>query len=256
MHRHSIPQLNEKIRALIIDDEPYARDRVRQLLETHPRIEIIGECGDGLTALAMIKERAPDLLFLDIRIPELDGFEVLERTEPGRMPVVIFFTAYDQYAIRAFEACALDYLLKPCDEERFVKAVQRAEAQLSLTSKEPQAVPWVKKDLDRIVVKSGGRVYFLTAKEIDWIEAQGNYVRIHLGRVSYLLRESLNQLELELDPHGFVRIHRSTLVNVERIKELQPMFHGQYTVILRDGTEITMSRRYRHKLEEAVGRPI
>jgi two-component system, LytTR family, response regulator len=256
-----------KIRVLIIDDEPFARERVRQLLDGDPEVEITGECGDGLQAVAMINERAPDLLFLDVQMPELDGFEVLERIEAARMPVVIFLTAYDEYAIRAFDACALDYLLKPCAEDRFAKAVRRAKMQLSLTAGEhPQASPILrfapledqhseKKLLERVVVKSGGRVYFFRVEEIDWVEAQGNYVRLHFDRVAYLLRESLNHLERKLDPRRFVRIHRSTLVNVERIKELQPMFHGQYTVVLHDGTEITLSRRYRHKLEAIIGHP-
>jgi two-component system, LytTR family, response regulator len=255
-----------KIRALIVDDEPFARERVRQLLEGDPEVEITGECGDGLQAVAMINEQAPDLLFLDVQMPELDGFEVLERVEAARMPVVIFLTAYDKYALRAFDACALDYLLKPCAEDRFAKAVLRAKTQLNQTAEEHlPAAPasrvavvedrrQEKKFLERVVVKSGGRVYFFRVEEIDWIETHGNYVRLYFGRAAYLLRESLSSLERELDPRKFARIHRSALVNVERIKELQPMFHGQYTVVLRDGTEITLSRRYRHRLEEAIGR--
>jgi two-component system, LytTR family, response regulator len=252
---------NRKIRALLIDDEPFARARLRQLLEGDPDIEIAGECGDGLAAVAMIKERSPDLLFLDVQMPELDGFAVLERVEDGRMPVVIFLTAYDKYALRAFEACALDYLLKPCEEERFAKAVARAKAQLNLAAAgspfaslgnlDPET-----KYLERIVVKSGGRVYFFRAEEIDWVEAQGNYVRIHFGGEAHLLRESLAAIERGLDPLKFIRIHRSTIVNVERIKELHPMFHGQYAVVLHSGAEITLSRRYRRNLEAVIGRTL
>jgi two-component system, LytTR family, response regulator len=246
-----------KIRALIVDDEPFARERVRQLLEGDPEIEIAGECGDGLQAVAMINEQAPDLLFLDVQMPELDGFEVLEKVEAARMPVIIFLTAYDQYAIRAFEACALDYLLKPCAEDRFARSVRRAKALLRLSSEEcpPATLLSLPAPLERRVVKSGGRVCFFRVEEIDWIEAQGNYARIHVDRAAYLLREPLSHLERALDPRRFARIHRSTLVNVDRIKELQPMFHGQYTVVLRDGTEITLSRRYRRNLESVIGRP-
>jgi two-component system LytT family response regulator len=250
---------NGKIRALVIDDEPFARERLRQLLEGDPDIEIIGECGDGLTAVEMINERAPDLLFLDIRMPELDGFEVLERV--NRMPVVIFLTAYDKYAIRAFEACALDYLLKPCEEERFAKAVARAKAHIypSATGSPFALLANFKSEakyLERIVVKSGGRVYFFRTEEVDWIEAHGNYVRIYFGSAAHLLRESLSAIEQQLDPRRFVRIHRSTIVNVERIKELHPMFHGQYTIVLHDGAELTLSRRCRHKLEAVIGQTL
>jgi two-component system LytT family response regulator len=256
-----------KIRALIVDDEPFARERVRQLLDGDPEIEIAGECGDGLQAIAMINEQAPDLLFLDVQMPELDGFELLEKVEAARMPVIIFLTAYDQYAIRAFEACALDYLLKPCAEDRFAKSVRRAKALLGLSPEEcppasllslpapPEAPSSEQKFLERLVVKSGGRVYFFRVEEIDWIEAQGNYARIYVDRAAYLLREPLSHLERALDPRRFVRIHRSTIVNVDRIKELQPMFHGQYTVVLRDGAEITLSRRYRRQFEAVIGRP-
>ncbi|MEJ7708532.1 MAG: LytTR family transcriptional regulator DNA-binding domain-containing protein [Pyrinomonadaceae bacterium] len=257
-----------KIRVLIVDDEPFARERVRQLLEGDADIEIIGECGDGLHAAALIKEQSPELLFLDVQMPELDGFGVLERVEAERMPIVIFVTAYDKYAIRAFEACALDYLLKPYDEERFAKAVGRAKTQLGRGAPETESalgalrfapakeVGARTKYLERVVVKTGGRVYFFRTEEIDWIEAQGNYVRLHIGRAAYLLRETISSLEQELNPGKFVRIHRGTLVNVERIRELQPMFHGQHVVILRDGTELTLSRRHRSSLEAAIGRPI
>jgi two-component system LytT family response regulator len=251
---------NRKIRALLIDDEPFARERLRQLLEGDPDIEIAGECGDGLAAVAMIKELSPDLLFLDIQMPELDGFAVLERVGSGGTPVVIFLTAYDKYALRAFEACALDYLLKPCGEDRFAKAVARAKAQLnlaagslfaSLGNLDPETTY-----LERVVVKNAGRVYFFRAEEIDWVEAQGNYVRIHFGGAAHLLRESLAAVERRLDPSRFIRIHRSTIVNVERIKELHPMFHGQYAVVLHSGAEITLSRRYRRNLEAVIGRSL
>lgn len=257
------------IRTVIIDDEPYARRRVRELLEGHNDVEVVGECGDGIEAILLIERQAPDLLFLDVQMPEVDGLGVLERVRSDRMPVVIFVTAYEKYAVRAFEACALDYLLKPYDEERFEKAVNRAKAQLRLEEETgnraqetlrfaPPAKERVAgaKHLERVVVKTDGRVLFFRTDEIDWIEAYGNYVRLHVGRVTYLLREAISSMEDELDPSKFVRIHRSTLVNIERIKELQTMFHGQYAVVLRDGTELTLSRRYRIRLEATIGRPL
>jgi two-component system, LytTR family, response regulator len=251
-----------KLRALIVDDEPLARERVRRLLAVDEEIEIIGECADAFAAIKTINEHAPDLLFLDVQMPGKDGFAVLDEIKDERAPVVIFLTAYDQYAVRAFEACALDYLLKPFDEERFVKALARAKAQLRRaeeTGETTAALLGAQETrgggpLERVVVKTGGRIFFLKTSEVDWIEAYGNYVRLHVGPTAYLLREPISSLEAQVDPARFLRIHRSALVNIERIREMQPMFHGQYTVILHDGTRLTLSRRYRSKLQKSLGK--
>jgi len=247
----------EKIRVLIVDDEPLARDRVGRFLAGEPDIEIIGECADGGETVAKIRSLKPDLVFLDIQIPEMDGFEVLEAIGVDRMPSVIFVTAYDQYALRAFDVHALDYLLKPYNRERFGRALERARAELQhgetdglderlralLAHLKPE-----RKWLDRLLIKSSGRAFFLRTDELDWVEAEGNYVKLHAGREAHLLRETMNNFAAKLDPDRFLRIHRSTLVNVERIRELQPMFRGDYIIVLRDGTQLTLSRNYRDKL--------
>ncbi|HLL77595.1 MAG TPA: response regulator [Pyrinomonadaceae bacterium] len=257
-----------KIRALIVDDEPFARERVRRLLSSDADIELVGECADGFAAVRMIEERAPDLLFLDIQMPGKTGFDVLEEIDAEQTPVVVFLTAYDQYAVRAFDACALDYLLKPFDEERFERALSRAKTQIrrDAAPEDPDddtASPLAPRDangshrhaspLERFVVKASGRIFFLKADEVDWIEAYGNYVRLHVGKSAYLLREPIGSMEARVDPARFLRIHRSALVNVGRIREMQPMFHGQYAVVLHDGTQLTLSRRYRAKLQQTLG---
>jgi two-component system LytT family response regulator len=250
------------IRTLIVDDEPLARRRLRDLLEHDPDIALIGECGDGRQALAEIRAHKPDLVFLDVQMPLLDGFGVLQELDSGEgwLPAVIFITAHDRFALRAFEVHALDYLLKPFDRERFRKALDRAKTavkqnregaarQLLALLKEVQET---RKTPERLVVKTGGRVSFVRIEEIDWIEAAGNYVRLHCGKDEHLLRESMAGLEERLDARQFLRIHRSTIVNAERIRELQPAFHGDYAVILRDGTELTLSRGYRDKVQELL----
>ncbi len=248
-----------KIRTLIVDDEPLARERITRFLKKETDIELIGECSNGREAVARIRELKPDLVFLDIQIPELDGFEVLEELGISEMPAVVFVTAYDNYALKAFDFHALDYLLKPYDGERFSRAVERARTQI-LSGKSAdidqrllsllENLKSEQKYLERLMIKSQGRVFFLRAEEIDWIEAEGNYVRLHMGRESHLLRETMNHLASRLDPEKFLRIHRSTLVHIERIKELQPLFSGDYTVVLRDGTELTLSRTYRDNFLE------
>jgi two-component system LytT family response regulator len=245
------------IRALIVDDEPLARERIRMLLEGERDIEIVSESANGTEALRDIQRLAPDLVFLDIQMPELTGFEVLDRVDPTRMPVIIFVTAYDQYALKAFEVCALDYLLKPFDRERFGRALSRARAELDrrkagqvnervlkLLSELGQS----KKYLEKLMIRDGGRVFFLRADEIDWIEAAGNYVRLHAGKEEYLYRETMTKLEGQLNPERFARIHRSAIVNTERIKELQPWFRGDYVIVLRDNQKLTLSRTYRGRL--------
>lgn len=243
------------MRVLIVDDEPLACERLRTLLAGERDITIVAECHDGRAALTAIEQLSPDLIFLDVQMPEMDGFAVLEALhEP---PVVIFVTAFDQFAIRAFEVCALDYLLKPFDRERFAKALGRGRAECGRRSASDLGARMQsllaelrgrKRRLDRIVVRAGGRVLFLRVDEIDWIEAAGNYVRLHSGAEEYLYRETLTRMEAALDPVRFARIHRSSIVNVERIKELHPLFRGDYTVILRDGCELTLSKAYRERL--------
>ncbi len=251
-----------KIRTLIVDDEPLGRERIRTLLSGDSEIEVIGECADGRQAIAAIEERKPDLVFLDVQMPEVDGFGVLDAICCERVPVIIFVTAYDRYAVRAFEVHALDYLLKSFDRERFAAAVQRAKAEIrhSREGALNERLAGLLEDLQiknerltRLVIKSAGRIVFLRVEEIDWIEAADNYVRVHAGREAHLMRETLQALEKRLDPARFLRIHRSSLVNIERIRELQPIFHGDYVVKLTDGTELTLSRNYREKLLEPLG---
>ena len=251
-----------KIRVLIIDDEPLARRRIKRMLGGDPDVEIIGDCASGRQALQMIRESEPDLVFLDIQMPEMDGFSLLEAVAPERLPLVIFVTAYDQYALRAFEFYALDYLLKPFDRGRVEKAIGRAQGRLSIEKGDElnqrtiallEEIKARSHDLGRLVIKSGGRVFFIKTEEIDWIEAEGKYVRLHVGRESHLLREAIGSLETQLDPAMFLRIHRSTIVNIDRIQELQPWFHNEYRVILRDGTELMLSRSCRKKLGEMLG---
>jgi two-component system LytT family response regulator len=250
-----------KIRTLVVDDEPLARLRLRRLLEAEGDIELICECADGQQAVTHLQQQKPDLVFLDVQMPLLDGFEVLKSLEPRLMPVVIFVTAYDRYALRAFEVHALDYLLKPFDRDRFGKALDRARAQVGREHNENASqrllalledVKGARMPAKRLVVKSGSRVSFVRIEEIDWIEAAGNYVRLHVGNDIHLLRETMSRLEARLDARMFLRIHRSTMVNVERIHELHPSFHGDYVVVLRDGTELALSRGYRENLREQL----
>jgi two-component system, LytTR family, response regulator len=248
-----------KIRTLIVDDEALARDRLRQLLEHEPEIEIVGECADGRQAVKAIHRELPDLIFLDIRMPELDGFGVLAAIGAEAAPLIVFVTAYDQFALRAFDVHAVDYLLKPFDRERFQTALRRALEQLkhreggAIERRQSALLADLKpapRPAERLAVKSGGRVVFVKINDIDWIEAAHNYVELHAGKESHLLRETLNAIEARLAPEIFVRISRSVIVNVERIKELQPLFHGEYTVTLHNGTRLTLSRRYRDKLPQ------
>ena len=254
-----------KIRVLLVDDEALAREMIREMLENDRDAEIIGECINGEEAVKMIKEMAPDLLFLDVQMPEASGFKVLETLKNSHMPHVIFVTAYDQYAVRAFEVHALDYLLKPFDRERFEAAWQRAKEQI-LKEKSGRLDERIltlleelkaeSKYLERLVIKAGGRVFFLEASEIDWIEAEGNYVSVHSGKKSHLLRETISSLEAQLDPKKFRRIHRSSIVQIDKIKELQPWFHGEYRIVLHTGAQLMLSRNYRENLQEALGKAL
>lgn len=250
------------IRTLIVDDEPLARRRIRRMLAHDPEVAIVGDCSNGRDAIAAIKSESPDLVFLDVQMPEVDGFDVLASTETKRPPLVIFVTAYDQYALRAFEVAAVDYLVKPFDRRRFEGALERAKSRLAsgrdseLNQQTLALLAELKAQsshVERLVIKAGGRAFFLKTDEIDWIEAEGKYVRLHVGKESYLLREAIGSMETQLDPKKFPRIHRSTIVNIERVRELQPWFHNEYRVILRDGTELMLSRSCRKRLGELLG---
>ena len=253
------------IKALIVDDEPLARERIRDMLETDPEIEIVRECSSGQEAIEAAEQSSTDLIFLDVEMPGKDGFAVLEELGPERIPAVVFITAYDQYAVRAFEFYALDYLLKPFDQERFEKAVRRAKAHIrnekseNVTERILSALEEIKSrpvHLERLVIKMNGHVFFVKTEDIDWLEAEGNYVRLHAGKESYLLRDTISALESQLDPKRFVRVHRSAIVNIDRIQELQPWFHGEYRIILGEGVQLTLSRSYREKLHELLGRQL
>ena len=252
-----------QIKVLVADDEPLARERLTGLLSQEPDIEVVGQARDGEEAITAIHDDTPDLVFLDVQMPQMNGFEVIEAVGTDKMPLVIFVTAYDQHALKAFQVRALDYILKPFDRERFSEALQRARKQIEreetgdLGRRLLALVKDLRKDqpkTDRLVVKSGGRLFFLRMDEIDWIEAAGNYVRLHVGTTSHLLRETMNAIEGRLDPEKFFRIHRSRIVNMERIQEMQPWLNGEYAVVLRTGTRLTLSRGYREKLQERLGR--
>jgi len=247
-----------KIRCLVVDDEPLGRDRIVSLLQTIPEAELIGECETGTAAIQAITERSPDLLFLDVQMPGIDGFGVLASLPAPIAPAVIFVTAYDEYALKAFEVHAQDYLLKPYDRERFYEAFQHAAARIHAVRSSGTNARLVAllEDIERerprrtlVPIRSGGRVTFLPVEEIDWLEAADNYVRIHAGRETHLVRQTLQSMEESLSPGMFVRIHRSTIVNASRIREIQPWFGGEYVVSLRNGTKVHTSRRYRARLE-------
>ncbi len=252
-----------KIRTLIVDDEQLARERLRKLLENEAAVEVIGECTDGREAVTVIQEKSPDLVFLDVQMPELDGFGVLAAVAGPRLPAVIFVTAHDKFALRAFEVHAVDYLLKPFDRERFQVALHRALDKIKQhTTRELDQrlialladVKSEPKHSERIAVKMSGRVLVVKTDDIDWIEASDNYVSLHVGAETHLHRETMSALEEQLAPQKFVRISRSSIVNIDRIKELQPLFHGEYSVLLRNGTRLTLSRSYREKLDQLTGK--
>jgi two-component system, LytTR family, response regulator len=250
------------IRTIIVEDEPLARDRLRTLLEDEPDIEIVAECADGATAVVTIRDEEPDLVFLDVNMPELDGFGVLEQLGADAVPAVVFVTAYDHFAVQAFDAHALDYILKPFDEDRFRTALDRARTALRVRASQDIDTRLAAllgdlrrpRHLERLAIKSGGKIVFIRTDEIDWIGAEGNYARLHTGTRSHLLRETMSMLESKLDPDRFLRIHRSTIVNTESIAELEPLFQGDYVVILRDGTRLTSSRGYRSNLQAFMNR--
>jgi len=253
----------ERIQALIVDDEMLARVKIRGMLEMDPEVEIIGESSSGGDAVDVIKKHHPDLLFLDIQMPGTDGFAVLEALDEEELPVVILVTAYDHYALKAFEVHALDYLLKPFDIDRFERTVAHAKSQVrqkhsrELSQGIRELLTEMRSKtryLDRVVVKAEGRVTFVRANDIDWVEAEGNYVRLHVGKETHLFRESITSIASKLNPQKFLRIHRSSIVNLDRIKELRSWFHGEYHVLLQDGTQLLLTRSYRANLKELLGR--
>ena len=254
-----------RTRVIIADDEPLARARLRMLLADEPWIDVIAECSDGPSAIAAIEKFQPELVFLDVQMPGGSGFEVIEAVGAGRMPFVIFVTAFDRYALRAFDVHALDYLLKPFDRDRFRDALTRARERIERRSDgdlERRLLAIVSdlkpgpQPLERFVIKAGGRVFFLRAEDIEWIEAAGNYVKLHVGAETHVFRETMNSLEARLNPSVFFRIHRSHIVNIERVRELQPWFNGEYVVFLTSGARLTLSRGYREKLQDRIGRSL
>lgn len=250
------------IRTLIIDDVQLARERLKRCLADHHDVEIVGECDNGEKAVKDIRALSPDLIFLDVQMPALDGFGVLEALKTERMPAVIFVTAYNEYAIAAFEVNALDYLLKPVDCERLGKAVQRAQARLSqpagddLDSRFRAMLEDIKtgsKFLKRLTIKLTGRTILLPTNEVDWIETYGNYLKVHAGRESHLIRGTMQSLETKLDPEKFVRVHRSVIVNIEKVKEIYPRSNGDQDLVLQNGQQLMLSRNFRDRFFAVLG---
>ena len=256
---------NRPIRALIVDDEALARRFIRRMLKGDRDFEIIGECSNGKETVAMIRRENPDIVFLDVQMPEMDGLTVLQSIGIERLPEIIFTTAYEQYAIRAFELHALDYLLKPFDQTRFKDAIKYAKErfrserqnegrmQMSALLENIKTKPQY---LERLVIKAGGRITFLSTNEINWIEADDKYVHLHTSKARAMVRQTLTAMEDQLDPAKFRRVHRSAIVNVEHIAELQPLFSGEYSILLQDGTKLTLSRNYKDKLFDLLGKPL
>jgi two-component system LytT family response regulator len=259
--------MSHKIRTLVADDEPIARARVVSLLKGEADIEVVRECATGEEAREAIEQERLDLLFLDIQMPVVSGMELARTIRANGMPAVVFVTAYDQYALRAFEVHALDYLLKPFSSDRFRAALGHAREHLAKRRSAPDTVSSAADGgggrdglapgrRTRLMVKSGGRIHFVRTADIDWCEAAGNYVRMHVGQQEHLVRDTMGHLESQLDPQQFMRIHRSTIVNVDRIQEMQSSFNGEYVVLLRNGTRLTLSRGYRDAIQTRLGKPL
>jgi two-component system LytT family response regulator len=260
------------VRALIVDDEGLARRRIRRLLAAHKSVEVIGECSGGAAAVEAITTEKPDLVFLDVQMPDLDGFGVLAKLDQATLPTVIFVTAYDQYALRAFEACAIDYLVKPYAPQRFGQAVDRAlrwiesgtgadnEEKLRRLLREvlhgeqaERSTPAAESpSFDRFVVKRNERTQFVRAEEVDWIESDGNYVKLHVGTASHVVRSTITACEEQMDPRRFVRVHRRYLVNMDRIKEVQPWFGGDSVIMMQNGQQLRLSRNYREHFQSRM----
>lgn len=254
---------NKSIKVLVIDDESLARDLIIELLKDFNEFQVIGECSDGLEAVKTIEKLRPDLIFLDVQMPLLNGLDVLEKIKDDFLPQIIFVTAFDNYAIRAFDFHAIDYLLKPFSRSRFQKAVLHAKAQINqqnnvetkqqfsdLLENHKSKTP----HLQRIFVKDNGKIILLEPEAVDWIEADDKYLHLHTAQKTYLIRQTLNSIEAELDPNIFLRIHRSTIVNLTRVKEIHPLFNGEYILILQNGAKITLSRNYKNRFFEHFGK--
>lgn len=242
------------ITALIVDDEPLARKRIRRLLSAASDLTVAGEAAGGEDALRMIAEHAPQVVFLDVQMPGMDGFEVVRRIPEGSRPLIVFVTAYQQYALDAFRAAAVQYILKPVEREPLRLALTRVRELVAARSN-PSLTAFLERVQQRttfmqhVAVKSKGRVRLVPVDEIDWFESAGNYVRLHVGNERFLLRQTMNGLEQKLDPTQFVRIHRTTIVNVQRIRDTRPASHGDHIIVLLDGTQLQMSRAYRERLD-------
>lgn len=250
---------------VVADDELLARKFIRRMLKQDAEVEIVAECSNGADAVATIRKEKPDLVFLDVQMPEMDGFAVLDAVRLDHLPEIVFTTAYESYAIRAFELHALDYLLKPFDQVRFKAALKYAKERFHSQHEEDkrlqvgtllESIRAQKEYLDRIIIRADGRITFLHTREIDWIEADDKYVHLHTGKGARMVRQTLAAIESQLDPRKFLRVHRSAMVNVDRIKELQPLFNGEHSLILDDGTRLTLSRKYKDKLFELLGKPL
>ena len=250
-----------RITAIIADDEPLARERIRTLLARFPEVEVVGESADGRETVSLVRSLRPDLLFLDVQMPELNGFEVLEKLHPKISPEVVFVTAYDEFALHAFEVHAIDYLLKPFTRARFARAMEHGLRRLKTAAgagKDPRLASLLESIRaqqakgDRLAIRDDGSVYFVRFLDIDWLEGAGNYVKVHAQAREHLLRDTLKNLEDKLDPQRFLRVHRSAIVNVDSIQRLEPWFHGEYVVVLRDGTRLQSSRTYSERLRSLV----
>jgi two-component system LytT family response regulator len=258
--------MNDRIRTLVVDDEPVARARLLSLLHAETDVEVVGECATGSEALSAIQEKSPAVVFLDIQMPQINGVELARSFEGGK-PAVVFVTAYDEYALRAFEVHAVDYLLKPFSAERFRSALthvrhQLLQRQVTASDRSPDppagqrpAAPWPERH-HRLVVKSSGRIHFVRIQDIDWCEAAGNYVCLHVGPQTHLVRGTMSHIESQLGAGQFVRVHRSTIVNVDRIQELRSSFNGEYVIALHDQTRLTLSRGYRQGLQARLGKSL
>ncbi|HVZ66175.1 MAG TPA: LytTR family DNA-binding domain-containing protein [Lacunisphaera sp.] len=271
--------MNQSIRTLVVDDEPLAREGILTLLAQDPEIEVVGSCADGQSAVTAIRTQRPDLVFLDVQMPKRSGFEVISELKPAERPAVVFVTAYDQYAIQAFENCAVDYLLKPFRDSRFVGALTRAKAEIrrqrvvsmgetmerllacvqamvrtDAVPVEAPATPAAAAPSDRVVIKAGSDLHFIKTADIVWVEAQADFVRVHTTGAAQLVRETLQNFERRVDPGKFLRIHRSSLVNLDHVKKVTPALYGDYIVLLSDETKLRLSRKNRGRLKQIIAR--
>jgi two-component system LytT family response regulator len=253
-----------KLRVVVVDDEPPARELLVTLLTREPEVELVGVATDGIEAVEVIRARSPHVVFLDIQMPGLDGFEVVSSLPSETIPKIVFVTAFSEHAVRAFEARALDYVLKPFEFDRIHTTLERVRQQLrpGSTDDQPQRLLDLLKEMksegpkwDRIAVRDGERTIFLRPSEIDWIEAEGNYVKLHAGREAHLWRAPMHEAETRLSDRGFLRVSRSVLINLDRVHAWEPLFHGDSTIVLRDGSRVTLTRTHREQFEKRLARP-